>query len=139
MELLGKRLAAGWFLGSGSFEPTVSGYLEESCLHIVLTGLASAASLAVGTISHSESKDKSTVWLKNLSLSFFKLGNYRFGTSIISLMHKSVFPPLPWFSASKGCILESGQPPAPTSSPFTPWGWWQLAMEADRRSPFARG
>lgn len=28
LELLGKRLPAGWFLGSGAFEPTVSGYLE---------------------------------------------------------------------------------------------------------------
>ena len=50
-----------------------------------------------------------------------------------------MFSPPPWFPASRGYILECRQPPAPTSSPFTPWGRWQLATEANRSSPFARG
>ena len=50
-----------------------------------------------------------------------------------------MFPPPPWPPASRGYILECRQPPAPTSSPFTPWGRWQLATEANRSSPLARG
>ena len=130
MELLGKRLPAGWFLGSGAFEPTVSGYLEGSCLHIVLTGLASAASLAVRTISHSESEDKSTVWLKNLFPScfffFFKLGNYRFWNWHYFSHTQACFPlrlgSLPAEATSWSAA--SHQPPLPRHSHRGAGGSW---------------